>query len=243
MFQANRRELDLAMVREYYGHKDIPAHNDFLGLVGSYEINFASAIPETTLNYATMFKPFDNYIWALIAISLISVILTFLVIDKVSALWMRNSTKNSFFQSTKKHMLHQVVSEFNAILSFLVFFMSIGPIIDESLDNKFVHITTSAKARQVLLVKWIVLGFCLTACYKSVLLSEMVNIGYEKTIDSVEDALVSGKLFVVPENTDVPSKIRNGIGNVGKLANQMKLANMSFDSSKQFPQWVYDGSV
>ena len=140
-------------------------------------------------------------------------------------------------------MLHQVVSEFNAILSFLVFFMSIGPIIDESLDNKFVHITTSAKARQVLLVKWIVLGFCLTACYKSVLLSEMVNIGYEKTIDSVEDALVSGKLFVVPENTDVPSKIRNGIGNVGKLANQMKLANMSFDSSKQFPQWVYDGSV
>ena len=121
--------------------------------------------------------------------------------------------------------------------------MSIGPIIDESLDNKFVHITTSAKARQVLLVKWIVLGFCLTACYKSVLLSEMVNIGYEKTIDSVEDALVSGKLFVVPENTDVPSKIRNGIGNVGKLANQMKLANMSFDSSKQFPQWVYDGSV
>ena len=121
--------------------------------------------------------------------------------------------------------------------------MSIGPIIDESLDNKFVHITTSAKARQVLLVKWIVLGFCLTACYKSVLLSEMVNIGYEKTIDSVEDALVSGKLFVVPENTDVPSKIRNGIGNVKKLANQMKLANMSFDSSKQFPQWVYDGSV
>ena len=121
--------------------------------------------------------------------------------------------------------------------------MSIGPIIDESLDNKFVHITTSAKARQVLLVKWIVLGFCLTACYKSVLLSNMVNIGFEKTIDTVEDALASGKLFIVPENTDVPSKIRNGIGNVKKLANQMKLANMSFDSSKQFPQWVYDGSV
>ena len=101
MFQANRRELDLAMVREYYGHKDIPAHNDFLGLVGSYDLHFASGIPETSLNYATMFKPFDNYIWALIAISLISVILTFLVIDKVSTLWMRDSTKNSFFQSKK----------------------------------------------------------------------------------------------------------------------------------------------
>ena len=121
--------------------------------------------------------------------------------------------------------------------------MSIGPIIDESLDQKFVHVTTSAKARQVLLVKWIVLGFCLTACYKSVLLSNMVNIGFEKTVDTVEDALDSGKPLIVPENTDVPSKIRNARGNVRKLANQMKLANMSFGSSKQFPQWVYDGLV
>ena len=122
--------------------------------------------------------------------------------------------------------------------------MSIGPIIDESLDQKFVHITTSAKARQVLLVKWIVLGFCLTACYKSVLLSNMVNIGFEKTIDTVEDVLDSGKLFIVPENTDVPSKIHNSIhANVRKLADQMKLANLSFGSSKQFPQWAYDGLV
>ena len=122
--------------------------------------------------------------------------------------------------------------------------MSIGPIIDESLDQKFVHITTSAKARQVLLVKWIVLGFCLTACYKSVLLSNMVNIGFEKTIDTVEDALDSGRLFIVPENTDVPSKIRNSIhANVRKLADQMKLCNLSFGYSQQFPEWAYEGSV
>ena len=122
--------------------------------------------------------------------------------------------------------------------------MSIGPIIDESLDQKFVNITACAKARQVLLVKWLVLGFCLTLCYKSVLLSNMVDIGFEKTIDTVEDALDSGKLFVVPENTDVPSKIHeSNRTNVRKLANQMKLFNMSFGSRKQFPQWAYDGSV
>ena len=101
MFQANRREVDLALVRENYAHADVPAHNDFLGLVGSYELVFASGIPETTLNYATMFKPFDNYIWAFTALSILSVILTFFVIDKVSTLWMRNSTKISFYQSTK----------------------------------------------------------------------------------------------------------------------------------------------
>ena len=35
MFQANRREVDLALVRENYAHADVPAQNDFLGLVGS----------------------------------------------------------------------------------------------------------------------------------------------------------------------------------------------------------------
>ena len=101
MFQANRREVDLALVREHYANANIPAHNDFLGLVGSYELYFASGIPETTLNYATMFKPFDNYIWAFIAFSILSVILTFFVIDRVSTLWIRHSAKNSFYQSTK----------------------------------------------------------------------------------------------------------------------------------------------
>ena len=123
--------------------------------------------------------------------------------------------------------------------------MSIGPIIDESLDQKFVNITTCAKARQVLLVKWLVLGFCLTACYKSVLLSNMVNIGFEKTIDTVEDALDSGKLLLVPDMTDIPSKIHNNArANVRKLANQMKLFNLSISSGQLHrPQWTYDGSV
>ena len=122
--------------------------------------------------------------------------------------------------------------------------MSIGPIIDESLDQKFVNITKSAKARQVLLLKWLVIGFCLTACYKSVLLSNMVNIGFEKTIDTVEDALDSGKLFLVPDNTAIPSKIhKSASANVRKLANQMKLYNLSIGSSQLFPQWAYDGSV
>ena len=122
--------------------------------------------------------------------------------------------------------------------------MSIGPIIDESLDQKFVNITTCAKARQVLLVKWIVLGFCLTACYKSVLLSNMINIGFDKTIDSVEDVLDSGKLLLVPDNTDVSSQIhKSARANVRKLANQIKLYNISIGSSQLAPQWVYDGSV
>ena len=102
-------------MRELYYNADIHAHNDFLGLVGSYEIFFASGIPETTLNYASMFRPFDNYIWAFIAFSFFSVILTFLVIDKVSNLWMRISTKDSFYQSTI-NILHKIVLDFNSIL-------------------------------------------------------------------------------------------------------------------------------
>ena len=72
-------------------------------------------------------------------------------------------------------------------------------------------------------MKWLILGFCLTASYKSVLLSNMVNIGYEKGIDSVEDVLQSGKPFLVPQNSPVPSMIyKSPRKNVRKLEKQFK---------------------
>ena len=118
--------------------------------------------------------------------------------------------------------------------------MSIGPILDETQDPNFINNTACAKARQLLLVKWLVLGFCLTACYKSVLLSNMVNVGYEKAVDTVEDVLSSGKPFAVPQNTYVPSQIRKSSrASVRKLEEQMFFYNFTGTA----PQWVKDGLV
>ena len=118
--------------------------------------------------------------------------------------------------------------------------MSIGPIIDETQDQHVINNTACAKARQVLLVEWLVLGFCLTACYKSVLLSNMVNVGYEKAVDTVEDVLSSGKPLAVPQNTYIPSQIhKSSRASVRKLAEQIVFYNFT----GTVPQWVHDGLV
>ena len=121
--------------------------------------------------------------------------------------------------------------------------MGIGPILDETQDHNIINNFACSKARQVLLVKWLVLGFCLTACYKSVLLSHIVVVGYEKAIDTVDDMLRSGKPFAVAQNTDVPSKIRESPrASVRKLAEQFLFYNFNF-TTQRAPQWVYDGLV
>ena len=121
--------------------------------------------------------------------------------------------------------------------------MGIGPILDESQDPNIINDAACAKARQMLLLKWLVLGFCLTACFKSVLLSHIVVVGYEQPIDTVDDMLRSGKPFAVAQNTDVPSKIRESSrASVRKLADQFVFYNLS-SGPEPVPQWAFDGLV
>lgn len=84
MFQANTREVDLTFVREFY-RPYIKAQNDYLGTVGSYDFHTLSTPPEKTLNYATMVKPYGVYMWAMIGTSLVVVMVTFVMIEKLSA--------------------------------------------------------------------------------------------------------------------------------------------------------------
>ena len=121
--------------------------------------------------------------------------------------------------------------------------MGIGPILDESQNPNIVNNAACSKARQVLLAKWLVIGFCLTACYKSVLLSHIVVVRYEKAIDTVDDMLRSGKPFGVPQNTDVSTKIRESSrASVRKLADQFVFYNFS-SGPEPVPQWAFDGLV
>ena len=84
MFQANNREIDLSLTRDFY-RPYISAQNDYLGIVGSYEFHTLSTPPEKTLDYATVVRPFDMYIWILIGVSLVIVMLAFILIETVSS--------------------------------------------------------------------------------------------------------------------------------------------------------------
>ena len=84
MFQANNREIDVSLVREFY-RPYISAQNDYLGTVGSYDFHTLSTPPEKALDYTTMVKPFDMPIWIATAVSLVTVMLTFVMIETVSS--------------------------------------------------------------------------------------------------------------------------------------------------------------
>ena len=84
LFQANSYEIDLALGRTFT-IGSIHAEMDYLGVVGSYDFHTLSAPPEKTLNYATMVKPYGALMWTLIGISFLVVVLTFILIETVSA--------------------------------------------------------------------------------------------------------------------------------------------------------------
>ena len=119
--------------------------------------------------------------------------------------------------------------------------ISIGPIIDESIDNNYINNRSCAKARHLLLLIWLLAGFILTLSYKSVLLSTLVKIGYEKPIDNVDDLLESGKSIVIPGNTIIPEYMNNDPrDSVNKVAkHQMTLYNFT----GKIDNWITDGSV
>ena len=66
--------------------------------MGSYDFGIISAIPEKSLNYATMLTAYDVYTWIFIMISVFTVTITLVAIEKVSALWLGYSNSTSIHQ-------------------------------------------------------------------------------------------------------------------------------------------------
>ena len=105
LFQANSYEIDLALGRTFT-IGSIHAEMDYLGVVGSYDFHTLSAPPEKTLNYATMVKPYGPLMWTLIGISFLVVLLTFILIETLSANmqgFIKIPTRQSLYTIRTKH--------------------------------------------------------------------------------------------------------------------------------------------
>ena len=96
-----------------------------------------------------------------------------------------------------------------------------------------------AKARELVVLKWAIMGFLLTTCYKGILLSKLINIEYEKSLDSVDDVLRSNKPVVLDGESAithlVKSDPRDKIKEIGKRLKPY-LAEKGAP-----PQWVVKG--
>ena len=72
---------------------------------------------------------------------------------------------------------------------------------DEAVEDKYMQKASSAKARQILVLGWILVSGILTISYKSVLLATLLAGEYEKPINTIAEAISSGRPIVFPNNT------------------------------------------
>ena len=73
---------------------------------------------------------------------------------------------------------------------------------DEALEDRHISIKSGFRARTILLSVWLLTGFLITSGYKSVLLSTLISIEYEKPIDTLEDMLKTDKAIIVEPSTE-----------------------------------------
>ena len=127
-------------------------------------------------------------------------------------------------------------------MCFVGVHITIGSVLEESQKDDYFHKKPCAKAREMLVLKWAMIGFFFTISYKSVLLSNMINIEYEKPLDTVEDVLRSDKQLFIDSTS--------GIGDLLKSDPREKIKEL-FKKAKSYetevtekgngPVWIQEG--
>ena len=119
-------------------------------------------------------------------------------------------------------------------------FISIGPIIDEVQEYKYVNNRNCAKARQLLLITWLFVAFNITLSYKEVLIANLINVEYEDTIDNLDDLVRSGMPICLPENGLLTQLVLNDPRDSAKQLLD-KIVYYKFTIPFGFPAWIKNG--
>ena len=110
----------------------------------------------------------------------------------------------------------------------------------ESVDKKYIYKGPCAKSRFVLILGWMIISFLLTISYKSVLLSTLISISYEKTVETVDDLLKTEKPIVGLGNSTVPIRLQTDPrANVRELAGKVNW--YTFDEKNSVPDSIIQG--
>ena len=129
------------------------------------------------------------------------------------------------------------------VFNFSGIFVIGGALIDESQDDRFIRKRPSAKAREIFVLKWLMVGFLLTIMYKSVLRSNMIHIKYEKGIDSVEDVLNTTDKKVLYMSSSPARKLlaKDPREKMKELNKRVDTYEPEQKSTKPTPSWVSEG--
>ena len=83
------------------------------------------------------------------------------------------------------------------IICYVGLIIVVGLLVDEAVEDKHISINSGYRARILLIMVWLLTGFLVTSGYKSVFLSTLVSIEYERPIDTIQDMLLTEKPIIV----------------------------------------------
>ena len=89
-------------------------------------------------------------------------------------------------------------------------------------------------------MEWMLYGYILSLGYKSVLLSTLVSVSYEKPVDTVTEAITAEKPIVCLGNSSTATRLKTDVrASVREMANMIKW----YDLNEQLtvPTWVISG--
>ena len=109
---------------------------------------------------------------------------------------------------------------------------------DEVIEPHYMHNGEFSKARQLLLIIWLFAAFSLTLSYKEVLIANLVDVGYEDTIDDMDDLVRSDIPLALPVNTLLPKLVSY---DPRESARKLSYNIVPYNFSVPLPKWLHDG--
>lgn len=123
-----------------------------------------------------------------------------------------------------------------------------GLLIEEAPKSEYFQKKQCPMARDVVVLKWAIMGLILCASYKGILLSKLINIEYEKSIDSIDDVLRSQKPVAVLAASGILNLLKSDprrkvkeIGNRLKPYYTVEAAKRRDNAALIRPMWVVNG--
>ena len=98
LFQSHMRETDVMLMRTQYNKGKYP-DREFMRPIGDISFHFLARAPKPIQNYLTIIKPCDNYVWSLLAFSVVVISLTIVMVDISYEKWTETSSTGVFHQS------------------------------------------------------------------------------------------------------------------------------------------------
>ena len=156
-----------------------------------------SSMPKQIASYDTIIYPFDFYVWGFTFSTIIAQFVLLLVTQNLWSHATGNLNPHDYIFQGFLNLQQPLNHDYNKFVSD--FFLCTELIPKRRLICWIER--EGFQTRKILIIKWLFLGNLITMAYKSTLLSSLIQIRYENTIDTLIDLENSGLPVFYTDNT------------------------------------------